>query len=126
MKRIIIAAMLTLGISTGVFAQQKRVTHPPVSLVVPTPSATSASEHKFVVLVVESTHISHDGAPISAAGLVEYLNTTMSAEDAPNLAVHLREGITYGDFVNAVDVLRKTNTKSISISLKEVPLGREV
>lgn len=126
MKRIIIVAMLTLGISSGVFAQQKRVTHPPVSLVVPGPSQNPVNENKFVVLAIESAHISHEGAPISAEGLVEYLNTTMSAEEAPYLAVHIREGVTYGDFVSVVDALRKTETKSISISMKEVPPGREV
>lgn len=95
-------------------------------MVVPSSGTSTVSDSKFVVLVVESAHISHDGVPISAEGLIAYLNTTMSAEEAPYLAVHIREGVTYGDFVTAIDALRKTETKSISISLKEVPLGREV
>lgn len=95
-------------------------------MVVPSSGTSTVSENKFVVLVIESAYISHEGAPISAEGLIAYLNTTMSAEEAPYLAVHIREGVTYGDFVNAIDALRKTETKSISISLKEVPLGREV
>ena len=126
MKKFIVSAVLSIGLISGVFAQSPRDIHPPVSLVVPSSGSPKTNENKFVVLVIESAHISHEGAPISTEGLVAYLNATMSTEEAPYLAVHIREGITYGDFVDAVDALRKTNTKSISISLKEVPLGREV
>ena len=125
MKRFIISAVLSLGVSSPVFGQQGRVTHPPVSMVVPSSGTATFGENKFVVLVIESAHISHEGVPLSVEGLIAYLNTTMSAEEAPYLAVHVREGVTYGDFVNAIDALRKTETKSISISVKEVPLGRE-
>lgn len=126
MKKFMISAVISIGLISGAFAQSQRDTHPPVSLVVPSSGSTKTNENKFVVLVIESAYISHEGAPISDEGLVAYLNATMSTEEAPYLAVHIREGVTYGDFVNAVDALRKTETKSISISLKEVPLGREV
>jgi biopolymer transport protein ExbD len=126
MKKFMVSVIISIGLISGAFAQSQRDTHPPISLMAPSSGSTQTNESKFVVLVIESAHISHEGAPISAEGLVAYLNATMSTEEAPYLAVHIREGITYGDFVNAVDVLRKTNTKSISISLKEVPRGREV
>lgn len=126
MKRFTLGVLLALGVSVGVFAQQSRSTFPPISLVVPSSGQSTANKDQFVILVIESAHISHDGVPISADGLVAYLNTTMSTEDAPYLAVHIREGVTYGDFVSAIDELRKTKTRSISISMKEVPIGREV
>ena len=126
MKKFIVSVVISIGLISGAFAQSQRDVYPPVSPVVPSSGSVKVSPDKFVVLVIESEHISHDGAPISAEGLVAYLNSTMSTEEAPYLAVHIREGITYGDFVNAVDALRRTNTKSISISMKEVPLGREV
>ena len=126
MKRCIVGVVVSIGLISGAFTQSQRDVYPPVSLVVPSSGSAKVSPDKFVVLVIEPQQISHDGAPISADGLVAYLNATMSTEEAPYRAVHIREGITYGDFVNAVDTLRKTNTKSISISLREVHLGREV
>ena len=126
MKRFIVGVVVSIRLIFGAVAQSQRDVYSPVSLVVPSSGFAKISPYKYVVLVIESKHISHDGAPISADGLVAYLNATMSTEEAPYLAVHIREGITYGVFVNAVDTLRKTNTKSISISLREVPLGREV
>ena len=126
MKRFTLGVLLALGVSVGVFAQSPRSTFPPISLVVPSAGQSPVSKDQFVVLVIESTYISHEGVAISADGLVEYLNTTMASTQAPYLAIHIREGITYGDFVNAIDALRKTTTKSIAVSMKELPLGREV
>ncbi len=126
MKRFIVSVVISIGLISGAFGQSQRDAYPPVSLVVPSSGSAKTNDNKFVVLVIESEHISYEGVPISAEGLVAYLNSTMSTEEAPYLAVHIREGMTYGDFVNAVDALRKTKTKSISISMKEVPLGREV
>lgn len=126
MKRFIIVALLTLGLSTGAAAQLERPAYPPISFVVPSSTPVTVSEKQFVTVVIESAHISHDGVAIAPAGLIEYLNTTMQAEDAPYLAVHIREGVTYGDFVDAIDALRKTASKSIAVSMQEVPLGRGV
>ena len=127
MKKLIVIALVTLGLTSAAFAEQSRTNYPPISFVVPGANKTvSVSKDQFVVLVIEAAYISHQGAPISDAGLAEYLDTTMSDSNAPYLAVHIREGITFGDVVHALDALRKTNAKSIAVSLKELPLGREV
>ena len=124
-KRLVIP-LLTLGLSSSLFGELGRTTYPPISFVAPGSGPASVSKDQLVILVVESAYISHDGVPISAEGLIDYLNATMSNEDAPYLAVHLREGITYGDFVNAIDGVSNTAARSIAVSMKELPEGREV
>lgn len=126
MNKLLVVSLLTLGLSSSLFGQLERRNYPPVSFVAPSAGSSSVDKNQFVILVVESAYISHDGVPISAEGLIDYLNTTMSNGEAPYLAVHLREGITYGDFVDAIEALRKTAAKSIAVSMKELPEGREV
>ena len=92
----------------------------------PSAGTSAVSKDQFLVVVIESAQISHHGVPISADGLVDYLNETMSAENTVYLAVHIREGVTYGDVVHSLDALRKTTAKSIAVSMKELPIGREV
>ena len=126
MKKHLVIALLTFGLTSAAFAEQSRSQHPPISFVVPSAGTSTVSKDQFLVVVIESAHISHHGVPISADGLVDYLNETMSTENAAYIAVHIRDGVTYGDVVRSLDALRKTTAKSIAVSMKELPVGREV
>ncbi len=117
-------ALLTVGLTSGAFAQERK-SYPPITFAVPGSNTTMTSKDRFVVLVIESAYLSHEGTAIPPDNVIDYLNTTMAANEAPYLAVHIREGITYGNVVKALDALSKTETKGISVSMKELPLGRE-
>lgn len=99
--------------------------YPPISIVIPGAGTSTVDKSQFLVLVVESKFISHEGTPIPSDGLISYINNTLKAQRASFLGVHIRQGIKYGDVVRALDELRKTEAKSISVSMVELPVGKE-
>ncbi len=125
MKKLTVIALLSLGLASGAFAQEPKG-HPSINFVVPSSGSSTVDKNQFVVLVIEPAYISHHGTPIPAESVAEFVNTTMTADHAPYLAVHIREGVRYGEVVNALDALSKTTAKSISVSMNELPIGREI
>jgi hypothetical protein len=53
------------------------------------------------------------------------VNKLLSVRDVSYIGVYTREGTKYGDVVRALDILRSTKAKNISLSMVELPLGRE-
>jgi biopolymer transport protein ExbD len=125
MKKFLILPLLTLGICASALADGKKV-YPPIALVVPGGSSSTTTPDQVVFLVIEGPFISHDKRPVPGDEVVAYVDSTLKAQGASYLGVHIREGVKYGDVVRALDALRLTAAKSISVSLAELPVGREI
>lgn len=125
MKTTLLSAILALGVSGHALAASA-ADYPPISFVVPGGSNTQVDKTKYLFLVVETGFISHESNPIAAETVSEYINNTLKARDATMLAVHIRQGVKFGDVVQALDLLRKTHAKSIGVSMVELPHGKEL
>ena len=125
MKTFVVLLLFGLGALSVVLAQDRK-TFPPITFQVPESNSAIASQGQFVVLVIESAYLSHNGIPIPTGRVIDYVNTTMVAQNAPYLTVHVREGITYANVVAALGDLSKTETKGIALSMAELPAGGEI
>lgn len=124
MKYPKLLAVLFLALLADLVAADRN-DYPQISFVVPGNSSSSVSRDQYLILVVEPGFISHAGEPISSEDLVAYVDTALKAQNASYIGVHIREGVRYGEVVKALDALRKTTTKSIGVSMAELPVGRE-
>jgi biopolymer transport protein ExbD len=124
MKNFIIVLLLALAVCADALAEAKK-DYPPIALVVPSGSTGTTHRDQFLILVIEGAFISHENRPV-AGDLVEYIDAALKAQGASYLGVHIREGVKYGDVVRALDTLRHTSAKSISVSLAELPIGRDL
>ncbi len=122
MKKTMLSAIVALGLVAPVLASGN---HPPISFVIPGGGSTAVDKSQFLVLVVDAGFVTHDGNPIPGGGLVAYVNNVLKAQGASYLGIHIRQGIKYGDVVRALDELRKTEAKSIGVSMAELAPGRE-
>lgn len=125
MKILTLSVVLVSGILSPLLAASAG-DYPPVSFVVPGGSNTTIDKSKYLVLVVEPGFISHENQPIAADAVAAYINTTLKDRGATMLAVHIRQGITFGDVVQALELMRKTEAKSIGVSMIELPTGKEL
>jgi biopolymer transport protein ExbD len=125
MKPILFSTILILGLSVPALATGT-ADHPPIAFVVPGASSTPIDRSQFLFLVVEAGFISHEGQPIAAEAVTDYINNALKAQGATKLAVHIRQGIKYGEVVQALDLLRKTEAKSIGVSMVELATGRDL
>ena len=57
--------------------------------------------------------------------MIGYVNETLKSKNASFLGIHIRQGIKFGDVVKALDELRKTDAKSIGVSMVELAPGKE-
>jgi biopolymer transport protein ExbD len=124
MKKSLLSLILTLSISVQALAASD-TDYPPISFVGPSKAGPSIDKTQFLVLVVEQGFISHNSTPIPQGGVVNYINSTLKAQGASFLGVHIRQGIKFGDVVKALDELRKTEAKSIGVSMVELAPGKE-
>ncbi|HRE80776.1 MAG TPA: hypothetical protein PLN52_06995 [Opitutaceae bacterium] len=125
MKSYLLAGLVSLGICASGWAST-RVDYPQISFVGPSAGKKTVDRSEFVILVVEGSVITHERSPLQSDGLVGHINGLLKAKGASYVGVHIREGARYGDVVRALDTLRLTDTKSISVSLVELPLGRDL
>ena len=124
MRNKLLFVLLALGISASASAADSSG-HAPIAFVIPGGSNTTIDKTKYLFLVVEGAFISHDGNPVAAEAVVEYVNNALKAQGATMLAVHIRQGIKFGDVVQALDALRKTEAKSIGVSMVELAPNKE-
>jgi biopolymer transport protein ExbD len=124
MKKSILLLIFTLSLSAQGFAASD-ADYPPISFVGPGKAGSSVDKTQFLVLVVEQGFVSHNSTPIPQGGVINYINSTLKAQGASFLGVHIRQGIKFGDVVKALDELRKTNAKSIAVSMVELAPGKE-
>jgi hypothetical protein len=124
MKKTILFILLALGVSAKVIAASSPE-YPPITFVAPGAGSSNVDKSKFIILVVEPGFLSHNGIPIPQGGVVAYVNSTLKAQGATFLGIHIRQGIKFGDVLKALDELRKTDTKSIGVSMVELAPGKE-
>lgn len=124
MKKSILPVILALGISAQALAASN-ADYPPISFVGPGKAGSSVDKTQFLVLVVEQGFISHNSTPIPQGGVVSYINSALKVQGASFLGVHIRQGIKFGDVIKALDELRKTEAKSIGVSMVELAPGKE-
>ena len=120
----ILIAIFALGLCTDVFAGEK-LDYAQISFCMPGPSKHPVPPQEFVMLVVEGAGFSCDRTPVPGSDVVEYVNKTLEVKNASYIGVYVREGTKYGDVVRALDLLRGSKAKSIGVSMKELPVGRE-
>ena len=99
--------------------------YPPISIIPPSSGNSTIDKTQFLILVVEPGFISCDGVRVPPAGLIGYINGALKAKGASFLGVHIRQGIRFGDVVKVLDELRKTDAKSIGVSMVELSPGKE-
>lgn len=75
-------------------------------------------------MVVEGDSLSYDGNPIPSADVVHYVNKLLDVKKVSYIGVYSREDTKYGDVIKAIDVLRGTTAKNISVSMVELTPGR--
>jgi biopolymer transport protein ExbD len=124
MKTHMLSIVLALGICGQVFAASN-VDYPPITFVVPGGGGSPVDKTKFLILVVEPGFISHDSTPIPEGGVITYVNNALKVQGASFLGIHIRQGIKFGDVVKVLDELRKTQAKSIGVSMVELAPGKE-
>jgi biopolymer transport protein ExbD len=125
MKRSLLPLLLVaLGFSAEAFAASK-VSYAPISFVVPGTSSVPVDTSQFLILVVERGFLSHNGSPIPDGGVVSYVNRALKEQGATSVGVHIRQDIRFGEVVQALDELRKTDAKSIGVSMAELAPGKE-
>lgn len=120
----IVMAVFAIGLCAGALAAENPE-FPQISICGPGGSKNPSNPDDFIVLVVEGPTLSYDKNPIPSAGLVEYVNKLLEVKKVSYIGVYTREGIKYGDVVQALDTLRGTKAKYIGLSLKELAIGRE-
>ena len=124
MKPSILSVILALVICTPVFAAAN-ADFSPISIIAPGAGGSPVDKTQFLILVVEPGFISCAGVPIPPAGVIGYVNETLKSKNASFLGIHIRQGIKFGDVVKALDELRKTDAKSIGVSMVELAPGKE-
>jgi biopolymer transport protein ExbD len=123
MKKTTLLLALTLALSS-VFAAG--ADYPPISMIPPSSGKAPVDKSQFLLLVIEpGLVVSHEGVPIRTDGVISYVNGALKAKGASLLGVHIRQGIKYGEVVRILDDLRKTDAKSIGVSMVEIAPGKE-
>ena len=82
------------------------------------------SRDQFVTLVIDGPVLMYESTPIPNDEVVAYVNKLLQMKGVAYIGLYIRDGTTYGDVIRAVDTLRKTNTKSIGVSVTPTPMSR--
>lgn len=96
-----------------------------VSFSFPSQAKHTIGPDEVIYLVVEGASLSYEATPIPESDVVTYVNKLLDIKKVAYIGVYSREGTKYGDVVKAIDLLRGTNAKNISVSMKELPAGRQ-
>ena len=124
MKTRILLVLFSIGVCSGLLATEKSG-YSQISFVFPGSGKSTVDREQFILVVVEGPYTTYDKVQIPEEGAVEYLNDILKSKEASYIGVHIREGVKYGDVIRALDILNKTNAKSIGVSIKELPPGRD-
>ena len=124
MKTPISFVLLGIGLLANALAAE-RATNAPISFVVPGAGSSTIERAQFLILVVESSFVSYENTPIPSDSVIEYINNALKAQGASYVGIHVRQGAKFGDVVRTLDELRKTDAKSVSVSMAELPVGRD-
>lgn len=120
----LLLAVFAIALCADLHSAEKRE-FPQVSLIGPGASTTPANRDEFILLVVEGPHLTYESNMVPTTGVVDYVNNLLKVKKVSYIGVYTREGVKYGDLVRAIDLLRQTDAKSIGVSMKELPAGKE-
>lgn len=123
MKSILRLAVLALGLAS-LSLTAGAADYPPVSFVIPGGVSVSPEKTPPLQVIVEADGLLLENHPIPNAELVASINSALKAQGAVTIAVHIRQGIKFGDVVRAIDELRKTDAKAIGVSTVELAPGQ--
>ena len=124
MKAPIRFVLLGICLFAGALAAE-RAAHPPISFVLPGSGSSTVDRTQFLIVVVEPGFLSHENTPLPSDSVIAYINNALKAQGASYLGIHVRQGVRFGDLVRALDELRKTDAKSVGVSMSELPVGRD-
>jgi len=117
-------ALFALGLCADVLAQEKQE-FPRISLCGPGGGKNPVNPDEFIILVIEGPNLFYDTNPIPGADAVGFVNKLLKTKGVSYIGVYTREGTKFGQVVQALDVLRKTDAKNIGVSMTELPMGRD-
>ena len=123
MKKLTLLMIIAVGFAAGSLVAEP-TDYARISFIGPGTGKSEIPKNELIVLVLEGAFFTHDQTPIPTDGLVDYINQTLNAQGASYLAVHVRDGVKYGDVVSSLDQLRKTAAKNIGVSMIALPAGR--
>ena len=116
-------AVVAIGLGADGLAAEK-TDLPRVSFSGPSQGKNTIGKDEVIFLVVEGASLSYEATPIPDADVVTYVNKLLDMKKIAYIGVYSREGTKYGDVIRAIDTLRGTNAKSITVSMTELPAGR--
>lgn len=119
----ILSAVFAIGLCSSLLGQNQKE-YAQVSFCVPGSSEHPMSRDQFVTLVIDGPVLMYESTPIPNDEVVAYVNKLLQMKGVAYIGLYIRDGTTYGDVIRAVDTLRKTNTKSIGVSVTPTPMSR--
>lgn len=120
----ILIAVVAIGLCADGLAAEK-TDYPRISFSGPSQGKNPMPRDEVIFLVVEGAALSYDANPIPDTDVVNYVNKLLDVKKVSQIGVYSREGTKYGDVIKALDTLRGTNAKNISVSMVELAAGRQ-
>jgi biopolymer transport protein ExbD len=120
----ILIAVVAIGLGADGLAAEKN-DYARISFSGPSQGKNPMPRNEVLFLVVEGASLTHEASPIPDADVSSYVNKLLDAKKVSVIGVYAREGTKYGDVVKAIDALRRTSAKNISVSMVELAPGRQ-
>ena len=117
-------AAFALGFCVDVLAESKS-TRAQISISGTGGVTSPIPRDELVLLVIDGPNVSFDGKAIPAGDVVNYVNKLLETKKSSVIGVYAREGARYGDVVSALDTLRDTTARNVSLSTTVLPYGKE-
>jgi biopolymer transport protein ExbD len=124
MKKVILVVSLLIGICSAALAEEPQ-NYAQVSLSGPGSGKTPPSRDQYITLVVDGANITYEGTVVPSHDVVPFVNGLLKEKHVSIIGIYVRTGSKYGDVIRAVDALRETTAKNISVSMVEIAPGRE-
>ena len=118
----LLIAVFALGLCSAVLAQENA---PRISMCGPGGTPNPLPRDQFIILVVEGPNLFYDTNPIPSTDVVDFVNKLLKTKGVSYIGVYARVGTKFGEVVQALDVLRKTDAKNIGVNMAELALGRD-
>ena len=110
-----LSVIFALVLCAGLFAQSQS-NYAQVNFCIPGSSNSPMGRDQFVKVVVDGPVILCESDPVPDKDVVAYVNGLLQKKSVFYVGVYIREGTSFSDVMRAIDLLRKTNTKSIGVS----------
>ncbi len=115
-----VLALLLVCVAPIMFAQGEPAAAE-VTFCTPGNSKNPLPRDQFVALTLDGPVLMYESDAVPNSDVVAFVNGLLETKHVTYVGLYIREGTSYGDVVHAVDLLRKTNAKSIGVSVSNVP-----